>query len=67
MKLTKELKEQIDAMSYEQMLSKNRFAPIGDEMFIGEVGKYFGARMSKLRAEGKVGMHVAASKSVGWD
>jgi len=38
---TEELKQEIDGMSYESLLSKWRFAPIGDPMFVEEVGNYY--------------------------
>ena len=67
MKLTEELKRQIDAKSYEQLLSRWRNAPIGDAMFRDESGEYWGKRMSELRSKpGGDVMHTAASKSIGW-
>lgn len=65
MELTAERKAKIDAMSYEELLSKWRFAPIGDPMFQGETGEYFGQRMKELRDAGAD--HVGASKRLGWD
>lgn len=68
MKLTDELKKQIDAKSYEQLLSRWRHGQIGDTMFQGESGEYWAARMKELRsAPGGDSMHTAASKSIGWD
>lgn len=68
MDMTQELKAQIDAKSYEQLLSRWRNAPVGDPMFQGESGKYWAERMSELRSEpGGNSRHVAASKSIGWD
>lgn len=67
MKLTEQLKAQIDQMSYRELLSKWRFTPVGDPMFQDESGKYFGERMAELRrAPGGDEKHVAASKSLGW-
>ena len=68
MELTDDLKEKIDAMCYETMLSKWRFAPIGDPLFqVGPAFDYFNARMQKLRAQlGGQERHVAASKAIGW-
>jgi len=65
MDLTPENKEKIDSMSYEQLLSKWRFAPVGDPWFQGETGHYWGKRMAELRAKGAD--HVAASKRIGWE
>ena len=62
MKLTEENKKSIDSLSYEGLLSKWRFAPVGDLWFQGETGEYWGKRMAELR--GSVD-HVAISKSIG--
>jgi len=67
MKLTEELKRQIDAKSYEQLLSRWRNAPVGDAMFQDESGEYWGKRMGELRSQtGGDVRHTAASKSIGW-
>ena len=65
MNLTPELKEQINAMSYMDMLALWRFAPPGDEMFQGESGEYFGKCMFTKR-DANPGAAVAASKAIGW-
>lgn len=62
--LTPELKARIDAMSYEQLLSQWRFAPIGDPWFQGETAAYHEKRMRELREQGAD--HVGASKRIGW-
>jgi hypothetical protein len=64
MDLTKKNKEYIDSLSYEELLSRWRFAPIGDEWFQGETGIYWQQRMKELIAQGSD--HVAASKRIGW-
>ena len=67
MQLTEENKKYIDSLTYEQLLSKWRFAPFGDEWFQEETGEYWGERMSELRnQEGGQERHVAASKAIGW-
>ena len=67
MELTAEVKGKIDSMSYEELLRKWRFAPIGDPMFQGESGCYFDRRMADMRAElGGAEIHTAASKRIGW-
>ncbi len=66
MKLTAELKAKIDAMSYEQLLRRWRFAPIGDQMFQDESGDYFKQRMAEVRATVGDAAHVSASKAIGW-
>jgi|ETNvirnome_2_130_1030620.scaffolds.fasta_scaffold00173_3 hypothetical protein len=67
MKLTEENKNHIDSLSYEQLLRKWRFAPVGDPMFQNETGEYWGERMTELRSEPDGNArHVAASKFIGW-
>ena len=61
---TTEQKTYIDSLSYEEMLRRWRFAPVGDPIFQGEAGDYFAARMAELRAQGSD--HVGASKRIGW-
>ena len=64
MQLTEENKKYIDSLSYEALLSKWRFAPVGDKWFQDDTGKYWGDRMKELRENGA--NHVGASKSIGW-
>ena len=60
-------KNHIDALSYEQLLSRWRFAACGDPWFQGETGDYWRQRMIDLRAQpGGCERHVAASKNLGW-
>ncbi|UCC41425.1 MAG: hypothetical protein JSV96_08405 [Candidatus Aminicenantes bacterium] len=63
MDLTSENKKIIDGMSYEVLLSRWRFAPIGDPWFQGETGDYWSERMHELREKGA--NHVAISKKLG--
>jgi len=65
MDLTPERKKTIDEMSYEGLLSRWRNAPLGDEWFQGETGKYWGERMAELKKQDPGGA-VAASKVIGW-
>lgn len=66
--LTKEKKAEIDALPYRELLYRVRFSPLGSPDFTGEVGEYFLKRMEELRsAPGGNEMHVAASKSIGWE
>ena len=66
MELTDEKKAEIDAMNYQQMLGKWRFAPIGSALFQkGPAFDYFDARMRRLKAEDPDGA-VGASKAIGW-
>lgn len=65
MELTKENKQHIDRLSYEDLLRKWRFAPAGDPWFQGETGDYWSSRMDELKAQDP-GAAVQASKDVGW-
>ena len=61
MDLTQKNKEYIDSLSYESLLSKWRFAPIGDPMLQGEEGEYFAKRLKE-----KGGFTPEISKRLGW-
>jgi len=61
-----DLKEQIDKMSYEQLLARWRFAPSGDSMFVGEIGKYYAEVMSRKKNELSHEEQVQTSKDLGW-
>lgn len=58
--IDKKLKDRIDAMSREEMARLWRFAPAGDPLFKGEVGKYFERCFKKLG-----GSSPQISKSLG--
>lgn len=64
MELTPENKAHIDRLSYEELLSRWRFAPAGDPWFQGETGEYWAKRMTELKEAGAD--HVGASKRIGW-
>ena len=63
----KEAKPIIDGMSYRQLLSRWRFAPTGDPMFIDKVGHYYAEVMEIKRIE--IGDVEAAktSKALGFN
>lgn len=63
--MTEEQKAWIDGASYEDLLRKWRFAPVGSPWFIGEVGIYYGKVMAKKRSQEVY--PGAASKAIGWD
>ena len=63
--LSSALKQQIDSWSYQELLAKWRFTPIGSPLFQGVVGDYVQKRMLELERAGAD--HVAASKAVGWE
>ena len=64
MTLTDANKAHIDALSYTELLSRWRYAPVGDPWFQDETGQYWSKRMAQLREQGA--NHVAASKQIGW-
>ena len=59
------MKEWIDNASYEELLSKWRFAPVGDPFFVGEVGSYYSSKMQEKRREIGNEEHVRISKKLG--
>lgn len=65
--LAEDLKKKIDAMSYEQLLRHNRFAPSGDPMFVGEVGEYYMKVMAEQRKIIGDAGHTTTSKLIGWE
>jgi len=65
MKLTDDNKSYIDSLDYTALLSRWRFAPVGDPWFQDETGDYWGKRMNELREQGAD--HVGASKEIGWN
>ena len=62
MKLTPENKKEIDAKSYESLLTSWRNSPSGNPWFEGETGQYWKKRMSELR---ETVDHVEISKKIG--
>ena len=64
--MTPEQKAWIDNASYEQLLHKWRFAPLGDSWFQGECGEYYSKVMSEKR-NANSDEHIQASKSIGWE
>ena len=66
MKLTEERKKYIDSLGHGALLSRWRFAPIGDPWFAGETGEYWAKRLSESRDENQ-DRHVAESKAIGWE
>lgn len=57
-------KKWIDEASYEQLLRRWRFAPIGkDDIFQDETGEYFTKVMNEKKQQVDA---VAISKQVGW-
>ena len=67
MKLSIELKNKIDGMSYHTMLERWRNEPMGSSLFSGESGDYFSKVMNVKKKALSDGEHVATSKRIGWD
>lgn len=44
-----QMREWIDNASYEELLRKWRFAPVGDPFFQGEMGQYYSKVMAEKR------------------
>jgi hypothetical protein len=65
--MTAEQKAWIDEASYYDLLRWWRNAPVGDPMFTGETGKYYGEVMAQRKATLGPQAHTAASKSIGWE
>ena len=59
-------KRKINAMSYEQLLRHNRYAPIGDPLFVGELGEHFKRVLAEKRKIIGDEEHAATSKLIGW-
>lgn len=60
-----QMKEWIDNASYESLLSKWRFAPVGSPWFQGEIGDYYSKAMAVKRSANP-NAAVSASKAIGW-
>lgn len=63
----KEMKDWIKNASYEQLLSKWRFAPTGDPFFQGSMGDYYRNIMMERKAQIGDDAHSKISKKIGWD
>ena len=64
--INEKMKKWIDNATYEQLLSRWRFAPIGDLMFQGEVGDYYAEVMARKGEEVGNEEAVRASENIGW-
>ena len=65
--MDEDIKLEIDQLSYEDMVRKIRFSPVGDFMFVGEASDYLFTRYKKLRSELSQEEKTGVSKSIGWD
>lgn len=64
--MDEELKNWIDGSNYFQLLERWRNAPVGDPIFVGEIGKYYGEVMKQKRIASGHDAAVNASKQIGW-
>ena len=64
---TEEMIAWIDSASYEDLLRKRHFAPLGDPFFRKPVADHFALVMEERRREVCEAVHVAACKALGWD
>lgn len=56
----------IDNASYYDLLKRWRFAPMGDNMFVGDVGNYYASIMAEKKRELSEEEQTQVSKSIGW-
>jgi len=61
-----EMMDWIDNATLEQLMCEWRFAPVGDPLFQGEVGKHYKEVMRRKKDEVGHDQHVATSKNIGW-
>lgn len=66
-KLNHEDRMLIDSMSYEDLLRRWRFAPVGDRLFQGMTGQYYKQVMQEKHRALPDGEHGRISKLVGWE
>ena len=62
--MTNEEKDWIDNATYDELLSKWRFAKVGDPLFQSETGVYYGEVMAEKKKQ--CYDPVKVSKRVGW-
>ncbi len=60
-----EMKAWIDSASYESLLQRWRFSPVGSPWFQGEIGLHYATIMAEKSKKTPVGERVRASKSIG--
>lgn len=66
--MTNEQKKWIDNASYEELLERWRFAPVGvsNPLFQGDTGNYYSKVMAEKKQQISESAHVQASKAIGW-
>lgn len=63
---TDEMRKWIDVAGYETLLTRLRFAPVGDKLFAGEAGQYYKAALKRRAREIGIVSEAAISQRVGW-
>lgn len=64
--MKQEHKDWIDEANYELLLRRNRFGPLGDEIFLDDTGEYFLKSMAAKKQKLGINEAVAISKRIGW-
>ena len=62
-----EMKMWIDGATYEQLLRRWRDAPLGEQIFVGEMGSYYARALFDKKAALPTSEAVQVSKRVGWN
>jgi hypothetical protein len=65
-RLTAKNRAYIDALDYQALLRRWRFATAGDHWFQDKTGQYWKERMTELRSQ-DAGAAIRASKDIGWE
>lgn len=65
--MTPEIKQEINNMTYKEMLIHWRFDPVGSVYFSGEVGHYFEKVMLNKRDELTREGEARISREIGWN
>jgi len=63
---SEQMKNWIDNASYEQLLYKWRFEPVGSSWFQGDLGAYYAKVMKEKKAKISIEQQVQTSKNIGW-
>jgi hypothetical protein len=66
-KVPPKFKQWIDNSTYEEMLARFRFSPMGDPIMMGESGNYFTLVFMRKHNELTEDERVQISHRVGWD
>jgi len=64
--MNQHIKDWINNATYEELLEKRRFEPVGSPYFCGLTGEYYILKMKEKRAEIGDVEACLASKRIGW-